>query len=166
MAPEFSVEEGSVPKFTGSNYRPWSMRLKRLLQSKELWKVVVLGPQKEFSVGSSFNDKKVAPVPTGGTFWKHTSTRDDKASKSQALEAAKNDETTAFYDAYDELRTNTKDAQAATIIMGCCSQDVLEHIVYLETAKEQWFHLQRLYNPLVTRQLGQKTSGLQSVRAT
>jgi len=57
----------------------------------------------------------------------------------------------------DSDRTATKDAKASTIIMGLCSQGALQHILLLETAKEQWEALKALYSPLGLQQLGAKT---------
>ena len=57
----------------------------------------------------------------------------------------------------DPDRTATKDAKASTIIMGLCSQGALQHILLLETAKEQWEALKALFSPLGLQQLGAKT---------
>ena len=49
-----------------------------------------------------------------------------------------------------------EDARASTIIMSLCSQDTLQHILLLATAKEQWDALKSLYQPLGLQQLGAK----------
>ena len=48
------------------------------------------------------------------------------------------------------------DAKARTHIMSLCSQDTLQHILLLQTAKEQWEALKALYQPLGRQQLGAK----------
>ena len=53
-------------------------------------------------------------------------------------------------------RTEFKDAKASTIIMGLCTQNTLQHILLLETAKEQWETLKGLYSPLGLQQLSAK----------
>ena len=45
-------------------------------------------------------------------------------------------------------RMEVKDAKASTIIMALCNQDVLQHILLLNTAKEQWEALKAQYAPL------------------
>lgn len=56
----------------------------------------------------------------------------------------------------DPSRTEIKDAKASTIIMGLCGSSTLQHILLLETAKEQWEALKALYQPLGLQQLGTK----------
>lgn len=53
-------------------------------------------------------------------------------------------------------RTEVKDAKASTIIMGLCAQTALQHILLLNTAKEQWEALKALYSPLGIQQLSAK----------
>jgi len=57
----------------------------------------------------------------------------------------------------DPKRTEVKDAKASTIIMGLCGNSVLQHVLLLETAKEQWDALKALCQPLGLQQLGAKT---------
>ena len=47
----------------------------------------------------------------------------------------------------DDSRIGVKDAKASTIIMGACAQPVLQHILLLETAKEQWDTIKKLFLP-------------------
>ncbi len=49
--------------------------------------------------------------------------------------------------AEQQARSSLKDAKAATLIMGVCAQPVLQHILLLETAKDQWDTLKRLHAP-------------------
>jgi hypothetical protein len=49
-----------------------------------------------------------------------------------------------------------KDAKASSLIMGFCAQGTLQHILLLNTAKEQWEALKALYQPLGLQQLGTK----------
>jgi hypothetical protein len=113
METDFGIERPRVPKLTGPNYRPWSLQVKRLLQSMELWTVVELGVP--MAIGSQ---------EPGGS---------DKGE-----------------------RTGLQDARAATVIMGACAQPVLQHILLLETAKEQWDTLRKLYGPTGAQQLSTK----------
>ncbi len=55
-----------------------------------------------------------------------------------------------------EDRTMVKDAKASTIIMGLCSSGALQHILLLNSAKEQWGALKALYSPLGLQQLSAK----------
>jgi hypothetical protein len=55
-----------------------------------------------------------------------------------------------------------KDAKASTLIMGYCAQGTLQHILLLETAKEQWEALKALYQPLGLQQLGTKLKAFTS----
>lgn len=119
MESDFGIERPRVPKLTGPNYRPWSLQVKRLLQSLELWDIVVQGTK-----GSE--DK-----PTPGD---------------------------------DSGRIEVKDAKASTIIMGACAQPVLQHILLLETAKEQWDTLKKLFLPTGTQQLSTKLQSFAGYR--
>jgi len=127
METDFSIERPRIPKLTGPNYRPWSLQVKRLLQSLELWTVVVLGPQED-------------PVPTAGP----GIGREELgiSSKEVAVGTGSTDSTGGPKGQGD--RSALKDAKAATLIMGVCSQHVIQHILLLETAKEQWETLQKL----------------------
>jgi hypothetical protein len=53
-------------------------------------------------------------------------------------------------------RTEVRDAKASTIIMGLSAQEALQHILLLNTAKEQWDALKALYAPLGKQQLSAK----------
>jgi hypothetical protein len=55
-----------------------------------------------------------------------------------------------------QARSPLKDAKAATLVIGVCSGAVLQHILLLETAKEQWETLKRLYAPAGALQLSTK----------
>ena len=58
MENDFGIERPRVPKLTGPNYRPWSLQVKRLLQSLELWGIVDQGVpkgSKETSTGDESN---------------------------------------------------------------------------------------------------------------
>lgn len=56
------------------------------------------------------------------------------------------------------------DAKACTIIMGMCKPSVLQHILLLETAKEQWDTLKTLYAPLGLQQLSAKVLAFTSYK--
>ena len=124
MENDFSIERPRVPKLTGPNYRPWSLQVKRLLQSLELWEIVVQGVPE-------------TPVATGGQEPKETITGD---------------------------KSGIKDAKASTIIMGACAQPVLQHILLLETAKEQWDTLKKLFLPSGAQQLSTKLQSFAGYR--
>jgi hypothetical protein len=49
-----------------------------------------------------------------------------------------------------------RDAMASSLIIGLCAQGTLQHILLLNTAKEQWDALKALYQPLGLQQLGTK----------
>jgi hypothetical protein len=49
-----------------------------------------------------------------------------------------------------------RDAKASTIIMSLCTNDVLQHILLLGTAKEKWEALKGLFQPLGKQQLSAK----------
>ena len=53
-------------------------------------------------------------------------------------------------------RIGIKDAKASTIIMGAYAQQVLQHILLLETAKEQWDTIKKLFLPTGAQQLSTK----------
>jgi hypothetical protein len=57
-----------------------------------------------------------------------------------------------------------KDAKASTIIMSLCAQGALQHILLLETAKEQWEALNTLYAPLGMQQLSAKIQAFTSYK--
>jgi Pol polyprotein, beta-barrel domain/Zinc knuckle/Domain of unknown function (DUF4219)/gag-polypeptide of LTR copia-type len=144
MESDFGLERPRVPKLTGPNYRPWSLQVKRLLQSLELWEIVVQGVPK---------DPEVIVTPASSSTRKSTETSGGQGPK---------DKSTG-----DELgRIEIKDARASTIIMGACAQPVLQHILLLETAKEQWNTLKKLFLPLGAQQLSTKLQAFAGYRAT
>lgn len=53
-------------------------------------------------------------------------------------------------------RTSIDNVKASTLIMDLCILEVLQHILLLETAKEQWKALRSLYRPLRLQQLSAK----------
>jgi hypothetical protein len=55
-----------------------------------------------------------------------------------------------------------KDAKASTLIMGYYAQGTLQHILLLETTKEQWEALKTPYQPLGLQQLGTKLKAFTS----
>ena len=59
-------------------------------------------------------------------------------------------------DAINRLLSPVRDARAATAIIEACSQEALQHIVDLETTKEQWEYLKSLYLPIGIAQLSRK----------
>ena len=123
MENDFGMERPRVPKLTGPNYRPWSLQVKRLLQSLELWEIVVLGVP---------TAPEGTATPASSSTGKSTETTGEQGPK---------DKSTG-----DELgRIEIKDARASTIIMGACAQPVLQHILLLKTAKEQWDTLKKLF---------------------
>jgi hypothetical protein len=136
METDFGIERPRVPKLTGPNYRPWSLQVKRFLQSMELWTVVELG----------------VPVATAKPV---TRSKDAVATGSQEPGGSNKGE-----------RTGLQDAKAATIIMDACAQHVLQHILLLETAKEQWDTLKKLYGPVGAQQLSTKLQAFAGYRAT
>jgi hypothetical protein len=129
METDFGIERPRIPKLTGPNYRPWSLQVKRLLQSMELWVVVTTGP---LSTTMTTSTSPESPKPEGD----------------------------------DASRSDLKDAKAATVIMGVCSQPVLQHILLLESAKEQWDTLKKLYLPTGTQQLSTKLQAFAGYRPT
>ena len=46
-----------------------------------------------------------------------------------------------------------RDAKARTVIMGYCGPEALSRILHLQTAREQWKELERVYLPLRRQQL-------------
>ena len=70
---------------------------------------------------------------------------------SQGIKGAKEPESSAV-----TPEQIVKDAKASTLIMGYCAQGTLQHILLLNTAKEQWDALKALYQPLGFQQLGTK----------
>jgi len=53
---DFGIERPRIVKLTGANYRPWSLQLRRALQSMELWTVVELGPMVTATPGTGTKD--------------------------------------------------------------------------------------------------------------
>jgi hypothetical protein len=105
--------------------------------------------------GIGTEDSTVATGSTGGS----TGTR----GKSQGTRSsAKDPEASGDRHA----RTELKDAKAATIIMGVCSHPVIQHILLLESAKEQWDTLKKLYAPTGAQQLSSKVQAFTGYKAT
>ena len=57
------------------------------------------------------------------------------------------------------------DAKASTVIMGLCAPTVLQHILLLKTAKEQWSTLKTIYAPLGLQQLSAKIQAFTAYKA-
>ena len=135
MADDFSVERPRIAKLTELNYRPWRAQIQRLLIGQGLWTVVKHGVLASDSATGSGKEAATGDSASGG---------DAGGSIGfGAIEA-------------DPERTVQKDAKASTIIMGYCSQGALQHVLLLETAKEQWEALNTLYLPLGQQQLTAK----------
>jgi Reverse transcriptase (RNA-dependent DNA polymerase)/Integrase core domain/GAG-pre-integrase domain len=132
MEDDFSVEKPKIARLTGPNYRPWSVQVQRLLVSQSLWTVVSLG---------------VETPETRTTSGLQSPPRD--SAEPEAAEVLVVIEPKG-------PRTPIKDAKASTLIMSLCSQNTLQHILLLATAKEQWEALKSLYQPLGLQQLGAK----------
>jgi len=137
MEDDFSVEKPRIARLTGPNYRPWSVQVRRLLISQSLWNVVSLGVQQ-------------SAVELGSTGAQEAKSSGE-GSDSKATEPSKD-------------RTEVKDAKASTIIMSLCAQGALQHILLLETAKEQWEALNTLYAPLGLQQLSAKIQAFTSYK--
>lgn len=151
METDFGMDKPRIPKLTGPNYRPWSIQVKRLLQSLELWQVVNLGlPMDPVAVGEPGIGTEDVPTATGST---------ERTGGSTGQESTG---TTGV----DSARTELKDAKAATLIMGVCSQPVIQHVLLLETAKEQWDTLKKLYAPSGAQQLSTKLQAFAGYRGT
>jgi hypothetical protein len=67
--------------------------------------------------------------------------------------------------ALEDGNQETKDAKASTLVIGLCSQGPLQHILQLETAREQWAKLKVLYAPLGLQQLSTKTQAFIGYKA-
>ena len=65
-----------------------------------------------------------------------------------------------------ETSNKVKDAKARATIMSTCTADVLEHILLLKTAKEQWQKLETEYAPLGARQLSTKIQAFTGYKPT
>ena len=136
MEDDFSVEKPRIARLTGPNYRPWSVQVRRLLIGQSLWNVVSLGVE-----------STVEPGSTGA----QEAQSSGEGSGPKATEPSKD-------------RTEVKDAKASTIIMSLCAQGALQHILLLETAKEQWEALNTLYAPLGMQQLSAKIQAFTSYK--
>lgn len=167
MEPETNALGPRIAKLTGSNYRPWSLQIKRYLQARELWMVVEKGPLEgtvavpiEQPIGTGSSSVSVVagsgdePVATGSSGRgpprrkRDTEPEDPTGGIQKGISESQ--------DAINRLLSPVRDARAATAIMEACSQEALQHIVDLETAKEQWEHLKSLYLPVGTAQLSRK----------
>jgi hypothetical protein len=135
MEVDFSTEKPRIAKLTGPNYRLWALQVKRWLQSLELWEVVVQGPIDPEATGMPGIGTEELPVALG-------STESSEGASTGPLKKAKKSTKTEL-----QARSPLKNTKAATLIMGVCSGAVLQYILLLETAKEQWETLKRLYVP-------------------
>ncbi|CZT46484.1 uncharacterized protein RSE6_06915 [Rhynchosporium secalis] len=61
---DYGGEKPRVARLTGSNYRVWSLQVRLLLQSKELWRVVMEGPE-ESSI-EAYSTSGRTGYPPGG----------------------------------------------------------------------------------------------------
>jgi hypothetical protein len=154
MEVDFSTEKPRIAKLTGPNYRPWALQVKRWLQSLELWEVVVQGPIDPEATGTPGIGTEELPVASG-------STESSEGASTGPLGKAKKPTKAEL-----QARSPLKDAKAATLIMGVCSGAVLQHILLLETAKEQWETLKRLYAPAGALQLSTKIQAFTGYKAT
>jgi hypothetical protein len=127
---DFSIEKPRIAKLTGLNYRPWSVQVRRLLEAQGLWDTVLQGPETPKNPEQSTALPEAPPKPEQST----------SKLKPSAIPPEE----------------KIKDAKASTLIMGYCSQGTLQHILLLNTAKEQWDTLKALYQPLGLQQLGTK----------
>jgi len=141
MEDDFSVEKPRIARLTGPNYRPWSVQVQRLLLSQSLWDVVRLGIETPETTATE-------PVVTGQPGPRTTGLLSPTEGRAPASGA----------------RTVIKDARASTVIMALCSQNVLQHVLLLDTAKEQWEALKALYSPLGLQQLSAKILAFTSYR--
>ena len=73
MENDYSVERPKIGKFTGPNYRPWSVQVQRLLLSQGLWSVVLKGPVSTKATGADTTED-IASVSD------YTEVKDAKAS--------------------------------------------------------------------------------------
>jgi hypothetical protein len=133
MEDDFSVEKPRISKLIGPNYRPWSVQVRKLLVGQSLWEVVAQGRQ------DPKDPKETPEVPV-----------------KQGTGCSSKEGTTGTTKPIDPDRTVVKDARASTLIMGLCGQGALQHILLLDTAKEQWDALKAQYSPLGLQQLGVK----------
>jgi len=144
MEDDFSVEKPRIGKLTGPNYRPWSVQLQRLLLGQGLWNVIKLGIESTETQAVTGAEGTVGGAAGGST---------GSSTEEKMRDSAPSGD-----------RTEVKDAKASTIIMGLCARDVLQHILLLNTAKEQWEALKALYAPLGLQQLGAKTQAFTGYR--
>ena len=154
METDFSIEKPRIAKLTGPNYRPWALQVKRLLQSLELWEVVEKGPIDPEATGTPGIGTEDLPVASGST---ETPEGASTGTSGRAKKTTK---------AEQQARSSLKDAKAATLIMGVCSSTVLQHILLLETAKEQWDMLKRLNAPTGALQLSTKVQAFTGYKAS
>jgi hypothetical protein len=64
----------------------------------------------------------------------------------------------------ESTQSTVDNAKASTIIMGLCASNALQHILLLDTAKEQWEALKALYRPLGLQQLSAKIQAFTAYR--
>jgi hypothetical protein len=157
MDTDFSTEKPRITKLSGPNYRPWALQVKRWLQSLELWEVVVKGPIDPEATGMPETGTEEVPVASGSTETPEGASTGHSGHSGKARKPTK---------AELQARSPLKDAKAATLVMGVCTQTVLQHVLLLETAKEQWETLKRLYAPAGALQLSTKVQAFTGYQAT
>jgi hypothetical protein len=141
MEDDYSVEKIRIQKLSGPNYRSWMIQLQRLLIGKSLWNVVKYGVS---ALGAA-----TAPEAEGS---------------SKSPKGAGTTEAQVLLGPADG-RTEVDDAKASTLIIGLCTSNVLQHVLLLSTAKEQWDILKKLYVPLGLQQLSTKIQAFTSYKA-
>lgn len=107
----------AIEKLSGPNYRVWSLRVKRLLQSRGLWDVVDRLPKVEA-------EQEVE----------------------QPLEPPRDAATSAPAPA-PPADFVVRDAEASCLIMDLCAPGPLDLIVTVECARSQWARLRLFYGP-------------------
>lgn len=136
MDGDYAIERPRIAKLTGTNYHPWSIQVKRMLQAKGLWQTIEPSRKTKAEAAGLAEESEAAE---GGS-------------------AAAEVTDTSIEDSASE----TRDAKASSIIMGVCAQGPLSHILLMETAQEQWAKLKALYAPLGMQQLGAKIQAFNS----
>ena len=144
---DISIEKLGIPKLTGAdNYWPWSVQVRKTLIGLDLWDVVELG------VYTTSNEGKSKP--------------EDAASAEAQAPAGKEDESKpeGMASMHKDRRTVQKCARASSIIMKLSVQNVRQHILLQDTAKEQWDTYKRMYGSAGLQQLGVKQEAFTSYR--
>ncbi|KFX95712.1 hypothetical protein O988_05681 [Pseudogymnoascus sp. VKM F-3808] len=130
-----------IEKLTGrTNYRVWSLQMKRLLQSRGLWDIVEPLPQSE-------QVPKSKPGETSATH------KDAPLGETPTAAPAPSPPTADFV---------IRDAKASCLIMEHCGPAPLDLIAATECARRQWAILRDLYIPSMraVRQLEQRFENL------